>query len=133
MPPVRISLLQGTSAHIGKTVGEIVPQAMRSAIARPAHDHVQVRTDYDHDRLISDSLSLGIERTDDFLLIQMPLNEGRTPRRLCIRRSQSGSMLSLAFGERMSSSTWSTSNKKTGHLATASPSMPNRRRFIDVI
>jgi len=79
MPLVRISLLQGKSAHFGKKVGEIVYQAMRSTIAIPAHDHFQVITEHDHDSLIYDSTYLGIERTDDFLLIQITLNEGRTP------------------------------------------------------
>ena len=78
MPLVRISLMQGKPAHYGKEVGKIVYQAMRSAIAIPAHDHFQVITEHDHDSLIYAPTYSDIERTDDFLLIQITLNEGRT-------------------------------------------------------
>ncbi len=78
MPLVRISLMQGKPAHFGKEVGEIVYQAMRSAIAIPAHDHFQVITEHDHNSLIYDPTFLDIERTDDIIVIQITLNEGRT-------------------------------------------------------
>lgn len=78
MPLVRISLMQGKPAHYGKQVGEVVYQAMRSAIAIPAHDHFQVITEHDLNSLIYDPTYLDIERTDDFLVIQITLNEGRT-------------------------------------------------------
>ena len=78
MPLVRISLMQGKPAHFGKQVGEVVYQAMRSAIAIPAHDHFQVITEHDRTSLIYDPAFLDIERTDDFILIQITLNEGRT-------------------------------------------------------
>jgi len=79
MPLVRISLMQGKPAHFGKEVGEIVYQAMLSAITIPAHDHFQVITEHDHNSLIYDPTYLDIERTDGFLVIQITLNEGRTP------------------------------------------------------
>ena len=78
MPLVRISLMQGKPAHYGKQVGEIVYQAMRSAIAIPARDHFQIITEHDQSSLIYDPTYLDIERTDDFLVIQITLNEGRT-------------------------------------------------------
>lgn len=78
MPLVRISLMQGKPAHYGKEVGEVVYQAMRSAIAIPAHDHFQVITEHVLNSLIYDPTYLDIERTDDFLVIQITLNEGRT-------------------------------------------------------
>ena len=78
MPLVRISLMQGKSAHFGKQVGEIIYQAMRSAIAIPTHDHFQVITEHDHTSLIYDPTFLDIERTDDIIVIQITLNEGRT-------------------------------------------------------
>ena len=78
MPLVRISLMQGKSARYGKQVGEIVYQAMRSAIAIPAHDHFQIITEHDHTSLIYDPTFLDIERTDDIIVIQITLNEGRT-------------------------------------------------------
>jgi phenylpyruvate tautomerase PptA (4-oxalocrotonate tautomerase family) len=78
MPLVRISLMQGKPAHFGKQVGEVVYQAIRSAIAIPAHDHFQVITEHDHNSLIYDPTFLDIERTDDIIVIQITLNEGRT-------------------------------------------------------
>jgi phenylpyruvate tautomerase PptA (4-oxalocrotonate tautomerase family) len=78
MPLVRISLLNGKSAQFGKQVGEIVYQAMRTAITIPEHDHFQVITEHDSSSLIYDPAYLDIERTDGFLVIQITLNEGRT-------------------------------------------------------
>ncbi len=78
MPLVRISLMNGKPAHFGKEVGEIVYQAMRTAINIPAHDHFQVITEHDPTSLIYDPDYLDIERTDGFLVIQITLNEGRT-------------------------------------------------------
>ena len=77
MPLVRIELMKGKPAHFGTRVGEIVYQAMRSAIAIPANDHFQVITDHDHSSLIYDSTYLDIERSDGLLVIQITLNEGR--------------------------------------------------------
>jgi phenylpyruvate tautomerase PptA (4-oxalocrotonate tautomerase family) len=78
MPLVRISFLKGKPAHFGKQVGEIVYQAMRTAIAVPEHDHFQVITEHDSTSLIYDPSYLNIERTDGFIVIQITLNEGRT-------------------------------------------------------
>jgi phenylpyruvate tautomerase PptA (4-oxalocrotonate tautomerase family) len=78
MPLVRIELMKGKPADFGRRVGEIVYQAMRSAIAVPANDRFQVITEHDHDGLIYDPTYLDIERTDGLLVIQITLNEGRT-------------------------------------------------------
>ncbi len=78
MPFVRIELMKGKPAHFGRRVGEIVYQAMRSANTIPTNDHFQVITEHDHDGLIYDPTYLDIERSDDFLVIQITLNEGRT-------------------------------------------------------
>jgi len=78
MPLVRISFIKGRPDGFGKKVGESVYRAMVSTINVPAHDHFQIITEHDHDRLIYDSSYLGISRTDGVIFIEITLNEGRT-------------------------------------------------------
>lgn len=78
MPLVRISFLKGKPAQFGQQVGEIVYQAMRTAIAIPEDDHFQIITEHDPNNLAYDSNYLNIRRTDGFIVIQITLNEGRT-------------------------------------------------------
>lgn len=51
MPLVRISFLKGKPAQFGQQVGEIVYQAMRTAIAIPEDDHFQIITEHDPNNL----------------------------------------------------------------------------------
>ena len=79
MPLVRIALRQGTSPAYRKAVADGVHAAMVEAIAIPPEDRFQVITEHDADGLIYDPRYLGIHRSDQIVLIQITLSEGRKP------------------------------------------------------
>ncbi|OLB16739.1 MAG: tautomerase family protein [Gemmatimonadetes bacterium 13_2_20CM_70_9] len=81
MPLVRISLMQGKRAGLGKQVGEVVYRTMVETINVPPQDNFQVITEHDSDSLVYDPDYLGVHRTDGVMLIQVTLNEGRTVER----------------------------------------------------
>lgn len=78
MPLVRISLMTGKSAVFLKTLGEAVHQAMVETMDVPPLDRFQVITEHTPATLYYDATYLGIERTDEIVIIQITLNEGRT-------------------------------------------------------
>jgi len=78
MPLVRISLMQGKTAKFRRKVGEIVYQAMMDTINVPPKDNFQIITEHDENSLIYDPGYLNIQRTDEIVIIQITLNEGRT-------------------------------------------------------
>lgn len=78
MPLVRISLIKGKPDGFGKKIGEVVYRAMADTINVPAKDNFQIITEHDPSTLIYDPSYLDIPRTDDFVAIQITLNEGRS-------------------------------------------------------
>jgi 4-oxalocrotonate tautomerase len=78
MPLVRISLREGKSASYRTAIGEAVHRAMVETINVPADDRFQILTEHPSDGLVYDKKYLGIERTDDVVVIQITLNTGRT-------------------------------------------------------
>lgn len=81
MPLVRISLMKGRAAGLGKRVGEVVYRSMADTIAVPVQDNFQIISEHDADALIYDPSYLGIERTDGIVIVQITLNEGRSVER----------------------------------------------------
>ncbi len=78
MPLVRISLREGKSAEYRRAIADGVHDAMVATIGIPKDDRFQVVTEHGADGLIYDPGYLGIERTDDVVLIQITLSAGRT-------------------------------------------------------
>ncbi len=78
MPLVRIDLVDGKGATYGRTVGEVVYEAMLATINVPKDDRFQIITEHSAGQLIFDPAYLGIQRSPDCLCIQITLNEGRT-------------------------------------------------------
>lgn len=78
MPLVRISLREGKSASYRASIGEAIHRAMVETINVPADDRFQILTEHPSDGLVCDRKYLGIERSDDVVLIQITLNIGRT-------------------------------------------------------
>jgi phenylpyruvate tautomerase PptA (4-oxalocrotonate tautomerase family) len=78
MPLVRISLREGKSASYRAAIGEAVHRAMVETINVPADDRFQIFTEHGPEGLVYDRKYLGIERTDDIVVIQITLNAGRT-------------------------------------------------------
>jgi phenylpyruvate tautomerase PptA (4-oxalocrotonate tautomerase family) len=78
MPLVRISLREGKSASYRAAIGEAVHRAMVETINVPADDRFQIFSEHEPEGLVYDRTYLGIERTDDIVMIQITLNAGRT-------------------------------------------------------
>ena len=77
MPLVRIELRRGKPAEYRRTLAEQVYEAMRDAIKIPENDKFVVVSEHDPDNLVYDRSYLGIQRSDDFVLIHIALRKGR--------------------------------------------------------
>lgn len=77
MPLVRIDLRQGKDAGYREEIGRVVYEAMVS-VGVPEKDRFQVITEHDVSGFLFDPSYLGIDRTDDLVIIQITWNEGRT-------------------------------------------------------
>ena len=80
MPLVRISLLAGKPAAYRRAIGDGIHQAMVETLAVPEHDRFQIITEHAAGGLIYDPVYLGIDRTDDIVLVQVTLSFGRKPK-----------------------------------------------------
>jgi len=78
MPLVRISLLEGTPESYIKKIGEAVHRAMVETINVPEHDRFQIMTEHEKSHFVYDPNYLNIERSDQLVIIQITLNQGRT-------------------------------------------------------
>src|SRR5258706_12436398 len=77
MPLVRIDLRKGKDAAYRHNIGRVVYEALVS-VGVPEKDRFQVIGEHDADAFLFDPSYLGIERTDDLVIIQITWNEGRT-------------------------------------------------------
>jgi 4-oxalocrotonate tautomerase len=78
MPLARIDVPAGKSADYRRVVGDVVYDAMISAQNVPKNDRFQVIAEHPSGGLIADPTYLGIQRTDNAIIIQVTLNDGRT-------------------------------------------------------
>src|ERR1700674_5740738 len=78
MPLVRIDLPAGKPADYGRAVANVVYEAMIATLNAPENDRFQVISQHTRETLLIDPTFLGIERSEDALIIQLTLNEGRT-------------------------------------------------------
>lgn len=78
MPLVRIALIEGRSAEERRRIGEAVHQAMVDTIGVPARDRFQLITQHAPEDFVYDAEYLGVERSDDLVVVQITLNAGRT-------------------------------------------------------
>jgi phenylpyruvate tautomerase PptA (4-oxalocrotonate tautomerase family) len=79
MPLVRISLREGKTDAYKKALADGVHRALVEAIDVPAQDRFQVVTEHPASGLFYDPSYLGIERSDDVVLVQVTLSTGRKP------------------------------------------------------
>jgi phenylpyruvate tautomerase PptA (4-oxalocrotonate tautomerase family) len=79
MPLVRISLREGKSEAYRRALGDGVHRALVEAIEIPAQDRFQIVTEHLTGGLIYDPSYLGVERSDDIVLVQITLSAGRKP------------------------------------------------------
>jgi 4-oxalocrotonate tautomerase len=78
MPLARIDVPAGKSADFRSVVGEVVYNAMVSALNAPKNDRFQIITEHPIGSLVVDPTYLGIQRSDSAIIIQVTLNDGRT-------------------------------------------------------
>ena len=79
MPLVRISLREGQTDLYKKALADGVHRALVEAIEIPAQDRFQVVTEHPPGGLFYDASYLGIERSDNIVLVQITLSTGRKP------------------------------------------------------
>jgi 4-oxalocrotonate tautomerase len=77
MPLVRISLREGKSEPYRKALADGVHQAMVEAIEIPPQDRFQVITEHSANDLIYDPTYLGVQPSDDIVMVQITLSAGR--------------------------------------------------------
>jgi 4-oxalocrotonate tautomerase len=78
MPLVRISLQAGKPEPYRTAISNEVYQAMRQTLDIPDGDRFQVITEHNGGQLVADPHFMGMERSADFVLIQIFLSRGRT-------------------------------------------------------
>lgn len=78
MPLVRVDLKKQQNPTYAKRVGQLIYAALRSAIGVPENDNFQILAEHDDQHFIFDPQYLGIQRTDNLVVIQITLSEGRT-------------------------------------------------------
>lgn len=77
MPFVRISVPQGKPAEYRSAIGDVVYGVLVAVLNVPENDRFQVISEHARQDLVIDPGYLGIHRTDDAIIIQITLNEGR--------------------------------------------------------
>jgi 4-oxalocrotonate tautomerase len=77
MPLVRIDLRRGKSGEFKRTLTSEIYQAMHEAFGVPENDRFMVINEHDEDNFAFDRNYLDIERSDDFVLIQLTVSNTR--------------------------------------------------------
>jgi phenylpyruvate tautomerase PptA (4-oxalocrotonate tautomerase family) len=78
MPLVRISLIAGKPESHKRKVSEAVHRALVETISIPAQDRFHILTEHSAADFIYDPEYLKIHRTNDLVIIQITMSEGRT-------------------------------------------------------
>ena len=78
MPLVRIDLRKGKDLTYRQEIGRVVYEAMVAVAGGPSNARFQVVSEYDADNFLFDAGYLGVDRSDDLVIIQITWNEGRT-------------------------------------------------------
>lgn len=78
MPLVRVDIKKQQDPTYAKRLGQLIYAALRSAIDVPENDNFQILNEHDEQHFIFDPQYLGIQRTDNLVIIQITLSEGRT-------------------------------------------------------
>ena len=78
MPLVRIDLRKGKDLTYRQEIGRVVYEAMVAVAGVPANARFQGVSEHDADNFLFDPGYLGVDRSDDLVIIQITWNEGRT-------------------------------------------------------
>jgi phenylpyruvate tautomerase PptA (4-oxalocrotonate tautomerase family) len=77
MPLVRISLQAGKPDSYQAAISNQIYEAMRETLNIPEGDRFQIITEHEAAQLITDPTFMGMQRSADFVLIQIFLSRGR--------------------------------------------------------
>jgi 4-oxalocrotonate tautomerase len=77
MPLVRIDLRKGKADAYRQEIGRVLYEAL-VGVGVPEKDRFQVIAEHDASTFLFDPSYLGVERTDDLVIIQITWNEGRS-------------------------------------------------------
>jgi phenylpyruvate tautomerase PptA (4-oxalocrotonate tautomerase family) len=78
MPLVRINLAAGKSPEYRRTIGDVIYESMLSTIDVPVNDRFQLFSEHAPGTFSIDPTYLEIQRSPDWLVIEITLREGRT-------------------------------------------------------
>lgn len=78
MPLARISLPSGKPDSYRAAIGNQIYEAMREVLSIPDGDRFQIFTEHEGTTLVADPTFMGMQRSGDFLVIQIFLSRGRT-------------------------------------------------------
>jgi 4-oxalocrotonate tautomerase len=78
MPLVRISLRNRTTPGRREAIANSIYDAMRSTIGIPEGDRFVVLSSHTEDELMADPNFMGMQRTEDFVLVHITLRKGRS-------------------------------------------------------
>jgi phenylpyruvate tautomerase PptA (4-oxalocrotonate tautomerase family) len=78
MPLVRVEIKKQQDPTYAKRIGQLIYSSMRSAIGVPEDDNFQILAEHDEQHFIFDPGYLGIQRSENLVVIQITLSEGRT-------------------------------------------------------
>jgi phenylpyruvate tautomerase PptA (4-oxalocrotonate tautomerase family) len=78
MPLVRIDLVKGLSEPQIAAIGNAVQKAMVESIGVPERDRFQVINEHAPNRLMYNRAYLGVERSDQLVIVQIFFSKGRT-------------------------------------------------------
>jgi 4-oxalocrotonate tautomerase len=78
MPLTRIDLRRGKSPEYRATLRDVVYETLTATVNVPEGDRFEVITEHDPDNLNISPDYLGIERSEDAIIIQITFNEGRS-------------------------------------------------------
>jgi 4-oxalocrotonate tautomerase len=78
MPLVKLWMRRGKSPEYLRTAADCVHDALVAQANVPADDRFQILQQLDPDALIAHPTYAGVNRSDDLLVIEITLNQGRT-------------------------------------------------------
>ncbi|HEY5849274.1 MAG TPA: tautomerase family protein [Lysobacter sp.] len=78
MPLVRVDLMEGKDDAWLQGIGDVIHDAIEGILKAPKDDRFQIFTQHPRGSLSIDRTYLGIERSDDCIIIQVTLNQGRS-------------------------------------------------------
>ena len=78
MPLVRIALLEGKPPAYLQKISDSVHRALVETISVPPQDRFQLITEHKRSQFIYDPAYLNIARTDNLVIVQITLSQGRT-------------------------------------------------------